>query len=71
MKHILLINFGSKHSLVMKFSQFMHTKENFLSKNSMENISLNSKRILCKKKSKEICMLIWTNFDSFAIAYLI
>ena len=30
----------------------------------------NSQRILCKKESKEVSMLIWANFNSFAIAYL-
>ena len=28
-------------------------------------------RILCKKESEEVCMLTFTNFDSFAITYLI
>ena len=28
-------------------------------------------RIFCKKESKKVCMLIWTNFDSFALTYLI
>ena len=28
-------------------------------------------RILCKKDSEEVSTLIWTNFDSFAITYLI
>ena len=28
-------------------------------------------RILCKRKSEEVCVLIWTNFDSFANTYLI
>ena len=28
-------------------------------------------RILCKKESEEVCMVIWTIFDSFAIPYLI
>ena len=27
-------------------------------------------KILCKKESEEVCMLILTNFDSFAITYL-
>ena len=27
--------------------------------------------ILCKKESGEVSVLIWTNFDSFANAYLI
>ena len=30
----------------------------------------NFQRILCKKESEEVCMLIWTNFDSSAITYL-
>ena len=28
-------------------------------------------RILCKKDSEKVSMMIWTNFDSFAIIYLI
>ena len=31
----------------------------------------NFQRILCKKESEEVSMPIWTNFDSFAIEYLI
>ena len=31
----------------------------------------NFQRILCKKESKEVCILIWTDFDSFAITYII
>ena len=31
----------------------------------------NFQRILCKKESKEASVLIWTNFDSFAITCLI
>ena len=31
----------------------------------------NFHRILCKKESEEASMLIWTNFESFAITYLI
>ena len=31
----------------------------------------NCQRNLCKKESDEASMLIWTNFDSFAITYLI
>ena len=31
----------------------------------------NLQRILCKKDSVEVSMLIWTNFDRFAITYLI
>ena len=30
----------------------------------------NFQRILCKKESEEACKLIWTNFDSFAVTYL-
>ena len=37
-KHILLNNLGSKHSLVMKFGQFMYYKRKILSKISMENV---------------------------------
>ena len=28
-------------------------------------------RMLCKKESEEVCVRIWTNFDSFADTYLI
>ena len=39
-KHILLNNLGSKHSLVMKFGQFMqYYKITFLSKNSTKNMA--------------------------------
>ena len=31
----------------------------------------NFQKILCKKDSKEGSMLIWTNFDSFVLTYLI
>ena len=31
----------------------------------------NFQKILCKKESEELCVLIWTNFDSFANTYLI
>ena len=31
----------------------------------------NFQKILFKKESEEASMLIWTNFDSFAITYLI
>ena len=31
----------------------------------------NFQRIPCKKDSEEVCVLIWTNFDSFAHTYLI
>ena len=31
----------------------------------------NFQGMLCKKESNEASMLIWTNFDSFAIKYLI
>ena len=29
----------------------------------------NFPRILCKKDSKEVSMLIWTDFENFAITY--
>ena len=28
-------------------------------------------RILCKKDTVEVSIMIWTNFDNFAITYLI
>ena len=31
----------------------------------------NFQRILCKKEFEEVNMVIWTNFDSFTITYLI
>ena len=31
----------------------------------------NFQRILCKKESEEACMLIWTNFNNFAIPHII
>ena len=30
----------------------------------------NFQRVLCKKESEDVSMLIWTNFDSFAIEYI-
>ena len=43
----------------------------------MENVTwklvpgpLNLQRNLCKKVSEEVCVLIWTNLDSFANTYL-
>ena len=78
-QNILLNSLGSKHSLVMKlFSLCNIRKEKKLSKNSMKNVSwklvqtlFNFQRILSKKESKEVCVLIWTSFNSFAITYLI
>ena len=32
---------------------------------------INFQRILCKKESEEASMLVWTNFDSFTIEYVI
>ena len=44
----------------------------------MKNVSwklvpgpFNFQRIFCKKEPEEVCVLIWTNFDSFANTYLI
>ena len=78
-KHILLNNLGNKQSLVMKFSQFMlYYKIKFLIKKLWEMWSgnwfqalFNFQNIICKKESEEVRMLIWTNFDSVAITYLI
>ena len=77
-KHILMNNLGSKRSLVMKFGQFMqYYKIIFLWKNSSKNVAWklvqvlsNFQRILCKKDSVEVSMLLRTNFDRFAITYL-
>ena len=69
-RNTLLNNLGSKHSLVMKFGQFI--------KNSVKNVAWKLvpvyfyfQRILCKKDSAEVSMLISTNFDRFAITFLI
>ena len=53
------------------------TKENFLAKNSIEKCGLETsssaflilKESLVKKESEGASMLIWTNFNSFAITY--
>ena len=62
----------SKHSLVMKFGQFLHYKREIFIKNFYEKCGLksSSRPFLIFKESS--LMLIWrTNFDSFAITYLI
>ena len=59
----------------MKFCEFMyHYKIKFFIKRFYEKYGqdwfqslFNFQRILCKKESEEVSMLIWTNFDSFAI----
>ena len=73
-KHILLNKLGSKHSLVMKFSQFVqHYKRKIFIQKLCEKYGLetSSRPFLIFKesslKSNLRCMLIWTNFDSFAI----
>ena len=62
-KHILLINLGSKHTLVIKFCQFMqHYKraifnKKFLKKRGLETSSrpfFDFQRILSKKESEEL-----------------
>ena len=79
-RNILLNNLGSKRSLVMKFGQFMQFyKIIFFIEKLYENCGLETssrpflifKGFLCKKDSVEVSMLIWTNFDRFAITYLI
>ena len=79
MKHILLSNLASKHSVVIKsVSLCSITKENFLSENFMKNVTWKlfpgpfyfSKNPL-KKECEEVCMQIWTNFNSSAITCLI
>ena len=78
-KHILLNNLGSKHSVVMKFGQFIQCyKRKFFIKKLYKKCGLetssrpffNFQRILCKKKSEKVCNLIWTNFDSLSTTYL-
>ena len=79
MKNILLNNLGSKRHLIMKFGQFIYyyKRKRFI-KNFYEKYGLeisfrppfNFQRILYKKKSEEVYMLIWTNFDSFAMTCL-
>ena len=77
MKYILLINLGIKHSLVIKFGQFMWKIIFFINifyeKCGLETSSKPFFNLLeiSKSKSEEVCMLILTNFNSFAITYLI
>ena len=81
----LLNNLGSKDSLAMKFGQFVILQNKIFYQKFCEKCGLetslnlvessrnffNFQRILCKKESEEVSILIWTNFDSFAIIYLI
>ena len=51
------------------------TIENFCQKILLKNVTWklipgNFQRIFCKMESEEVCILIWTNFDSFTITYL-
>ena len=76
MKQILLNNLGSKRSLVMKFDQLtQYYKIIFFIKKFFEKYGLealfNFHRILCEKDSVEVSMLIWINFDRFAVTYVI
>ena len=34
-------------------------------------VLLNFQKILCKKDSEQVSMVVWKNFESFAITYLI
>ena len=78
-QNILLNNLGGKCSLVMKFDQFMqYYKIIFFIKKFYEKCGLetSSRPFLIfkessKKDSVKVSMLIWTNFDRFAITYLI
>ena len=64
----------------MKLGQFMQWyKRIFFIKSLYEKCVLeassrpfliNFQRIFCKKESEEVCVLIWTDFDSFANLYL-
>ena len=71
----ILNNLGNKCSLVMKFGQFVqYYKIIFFIKKFYENVAwklFNFQRILCKKDTLQVSMLISTNFDRLAIAYLI
>ena len=67
---------GSKDSLVKKFGQLIYYNKgkNFIKKTPWKmwpenkfQALFNFQKILCKKKSEEVCMLIWTNLNSFAI----
>ena len=80
MKRILLNNLESKRSLVMKFGQLMQSyKIIFFIKKFHEKCGLETssrpflvfKESSVKKASVEVSMLIWTNFDRFAITNLI
>ena len=63
----------------MKFDQFMYYyKRNFFIKKLYKKYGLetssrlfNFQTILGKKESEEVCVLIWTDFDSVANTYLI
>ena len=79
-KHISLNNLGYTLSLVMKFGQFMlYYKIKFFIKIFYEKCDLDTscspflifKESSVKKESEEASMMIWTNFDSFAIKYVI
>ena len=57
---------------------YVTLQNNLYQKKYMKNVAwtlvsglFNFQRIYCKKESVEARMLIWTNFDSFAITCLI
>ena len=79
-EYVLLSKLGSKHSLVMKFGQFMQYYkrklfiQKFYEKWTLETSSrpflIFKESSPCEKESEEVYMLIWTNFDCFSITYL-
>ena len=80
MKHILLNNLGSKQcdNEIWPVYAILENKFFFV-KNLYEKYGLKTssrpfmvfKEFSAKKDSVEVTMLFWTNFDSFAVSYLI
>ena len=79
-KHSLVMKFGQILGKNFGQKKFSITKEKNLSKKFMKNVTwkliwfqafYNFQKILCKKESEEVFMLNLTNFDTFAVTYLI
>ena len=67
-KQNLQINLGSKDSLVgneISPVYVISKKKVFCQKHRFQALP-NFWRILCKIEFEKVCVLIWTNFDSFA-----
>ena len=72
-RNTLMNNLGSKNSLFIEIWPIYVMLQNkfFYLKSLRRNYeSKRIQRILCRKDSVEVSMLIWTNFDRFAITYL-